>query len=154
MKEELCRLEAQALRAIESAVAAGAIGAVRMIHGRKSYKLGERGPLYRRRDRYGGMLPWVGVHAIDLILALGGPCDGVMAAQSDRGNRGHGELEMSAATILRLSGGAIGTVTADYLRPGGAPRHDARQPQPPGEQPSVPPDAHRGRRRGGPSRGR
>ncbi|NLG25186.1 MAG: Gfo/Idh/MocA family oxidoreductase [Clostridiales bacterium] len=111
-------------RAIESAVAAGAIGAVRMIHGRKSYKLGERGPLYRRRDRYGGMLPWVGVHAIDLILALGGPCDGVMAAQSDRGNRGHGELEMSAATILRLSGGAIGTVTADYLRPGGAPRHD------------------------------
>src|SRR5688572_1307567 len=46
----------------------GAIGDVRLIDTRKSYKLGTRAAYYRDRATYGGTIPWVAIHAIDWIL--------------------------------------------------------------------------------------
>ncbi|MBQ8954631.1 MAG: Gfo/Idh/MocA family oxidoreductase [Clostridia bacterium] len=111
-------------RTLRQAIDDGLIGEVRQLHGQKSYKLGRRSELYFHRETYGGIIPWVGIHALDWVLQLGGRCEWVSAVQDSHGNRGHGELEMSSALLARMENGVIGTVTADFLRPDGAPRHD------------------------------
>ena len=111
-------------RTVRQAIDDGLIGEVRQLHGQKSYKLGRRGELYRRRETYGGTIPWVAIHALDWVLQLGGRCEWVAGVQDSRCNRGHGELEMTSALLAGLENGVIGTVTADFLRPDGAPRHD------------------------------
>lgn len=111
-------------RAVENAIADGEIGKVRLIHGQKSYRMGARGPLYQKRRDYGGILPWVGVHAIDWVLRLGGRCVSVSASQTAICNGGNGELEATAAALLTLENGVIATVTTDFLRPTGSARHD------------------------------
>ncbi len=110
--------------AVRCAVEQGGIGQVRQIHAQKSYKLGRRGELYRRRSFYGGILPWVGIHAIDWAQQLGGEHTAVHALHSRQFNRDHGELEVSSAALMQLQNGVIATVTADFLRPAGAARHD------------------------------
>jgi len=111
-------------QAIDEAMKENAIGEVRMMSARKSYKLGRRGPLYHVRASYGGMLPWVAIHAIDWLLHFGGaPCR-VSALQNADCNRDHGGLEMTAAALLETKGGVLSTVTADSLRPTGSARHD------------------------------
>jgi len=111
-------------RTVRQAVEDGLVGEVRQLHGQKSYKLGNRPELYRRRATYGGIIPWVAIHALDWVLQLGGPCEWVAGAQDSRCNRGHGELEVTSALLVGLKNGVIATVTADFLRPDGAPRHD------------------------------
>ena len=110
-------------QAVKRSVEAGEIGEVRALHGRKSYRLGARGPLYRERALYGGTIPWVAIHAVDWVLSLGGRCLSVSALHSSRCNRDHGDLEMTAALLMQLTNGVIATVTADYLRPEGAASH-------------------------------
>ena len=46
------------------------------------------------------------------------------ASQSAACNNGQGELESSAALLMRLENQVIATVTADYFRPSGSARHD------------------------------
>ena len=88
--------------AIRRAIEAGEIGEVRLLHGQKSYRMGVRPEFYHTRALYGGMLPWVGIHAIDWTLQLGGACHWLSASQSRLYNRGQGELESSAALLMRL----------------------------------------------------
>ena len=110
---------------IQQAIARDEIGAIRLIQMQKSYKLGERSSdYYGERKRYGGTIPWVSIHGIDLILALAGRCNWVSAIQSSAGNRGCGTLEMSAIVQLQMEKGVLASVTADYYNPSGAPRHD------------------------------
>lgn len=111
-------------QAVHQAIEDGEIGIVRQIHAQKSYKLGRRGELYKKQSLYGGILPWVGIHAMDWAMQLGGDCQRVHAFHSRQYNREHGELEVSSAALLELQNGVIATVTADFLRPTGALRHD------------------------------
>jgi len=110
--------------AVRHAVERGEIGQVRQIHAQKSYRMGRRGLLYHRQALYGGILPWVGIHAMDWAAQLGGECRWVQGLHSRRENRGHGELEVSSAALMQLQGGVIATVTADFLRPAASARHD------------------------------
>ncbi len=110
--------------AVRQAVEAGEIGMVRQLHGQKSYRLGRRGPLYHSQALYGGILPWVGIHAMDWVTQLGGPCRWVQGLHSRQENRDHGELEVSSGALMELQNGVIATVTADFLRPAGSARHD------------------------------
>ncbi len=109
---------------VKKAIDDGLIGEVRQLHGQKSYKLGHRSELYFRRDTYGGIIPWVAIHALDWLLQLGGECEWIAGVQDSHCNRGHGELEVTSALVMRMANGVIGTVDADFLRPDGAPRHD------------------------------
>ena len=109
---------------VKKAVSDGLVGEVRQVHGQKSYKLGRRSELYFRRDTYGGIIPWVAIHALDWVTQLGGACQWIAGVQNSQCNRGHGELEVTSALMLQMENGVIGTVTADFLRPDGAPRHD------------------------------
>jgi predicted dehydrogenase len=106
------------------AVQEGAVGDIRLMHAQKSYKLGTRGPSFHRRETYGGTIPWVGIHAIDWLRWFsGGTFETVYASHSTRSNRGHGELETTAACHFTMSNDVMATVSIDYLRPEHADSH-------------------------------
>lgn len=106
------------------AVKDGAVGEVRLIDTRKSYKLGRRDAFYCSRRTYPGTIPWVGSHAIDWIRWFTGQdFRTVFAAHSTGGNRGHGELEASALCQFTLTGDVLASVSIDYFRPETAPTH-------------------------------
>ncbi len=111
-------------RTVQRAIAAGKIGTVRQIQSRKSYKLGNRAEFYRHRETFGGIIPWVGIHALDWATQIGGACVQAAALTNADYNRGHGDMEMTSAVLMELQNGVIATVTADFLRPDGALRHD------------------------------
>lgn len=111
-------------RTVQKAIAEGKIGVVRQIQARKSYKLGVRPEFYRHRETFGGIIAWVGIHAMDWALQTGGACRRAVSLYNNDYNAGHGDMDMTSAVLMELENGVIATVTADFLRPVGAPRHD------------------------------
>lgn len=106
------------------AVRRGAVGRVRLVDTRKSYKLGSRPAFYRKRETYGGTIPWVGSHALDWIQWFSGErFVSVCALHSTRENRDHGDLEVTAVCQFALTNDVLGTVSIDFLRPDAAPTH-------------------------------
>lgn len=102
----------------------GAIGTVRLLDARKSYKLGTRDQFYRSRESYGGTIPWVGIHAIDWIHWItDGDFESVYGRHSAQYNREHGDLETSGVVALELENEVLATLTVDYYRPETAPTH-------------------------------
>lgn len=105
-------------------VLAGAIGDVRLMNARKSYKLGQRGAYYAQRETYGGTIPWVGSHAIDWMLWIGGHAvRSVYATHSAACNEENGTMERSALCHFTLCGERFASVSIDVFRPGTAPTH-------------------------------
>lgn len=106
------------------AVRAGAIGRVRLLSAQKSYKLGKRPAFYQERAKYGGTIPWVGSHAIDLLHWFAAqPFRSVCASHSTRDNRGNGTMELTAVCSFTLGEEMLGIVNIDYLRPATAGTH-------------------------------
>ena len=106
------------------AVRNGAVGTVRLLDARKSYRLGQRPAYYGRRATYGGTIPWVGSHAIDWIHWFSGESfETVHAVHASRHNRNNGDLEMSALCHFTLSNQVFASASIDYLRPANAPTH-------------------------------
>jgi predicted dehydrogenase len=113
-----------AIQAAWKAVREGLIGEVRLLTAQKSYRLGNRAPHFRKRESFGGTIPWVGAHSIDLLSWFAGvPFTSVFAAHSTVGNRDHGELEASALCLFNFENQVIGSTNIDYLRPSTAPSH-------------------------------
>jgi len=110
--------------ALQTAIEDGEIGEIRLMHGQKSYRLGHRPAFYGIHEQFGGLIPWVAIHAIDWILTLGGRCTDVTARQSRKYNAGNGDLEVSAVMQMTLENEVLATVSADYFRPLGSARHD------------------------------
>jgi predicted dehydrogenase len=111
-------------RALKHAVDSGAIGQVAQIAGQKSYKLGEREEWMRHRASYGGTIPYIAVHMVDLMRFTSGR--EMLEAVSFQGRIGHpelGDMENTTATIFRLDNGGTAALHMDYLRPETAPTH-------------------------------
>jgi predicted dehydrogenase len=106
-------------------VACGAIGEVRLINARKSYKLGRRDAYYHDRATYGGSIPWVGSHAIDWTMWFAAPAKftSVFASHSSMHSGGNGTMERSAGCQFALEGERIATISIDVFRPPTAPTH-------------------------------
>jgi predicted dehydrogenase len=105
-------------------VRSGAIGDVRLINARKSYKLGKRDAHYHDRATYGGTIPWVGAHAFDWIAWIGGhPIEQITALHSSQHSAGNGTMERSAGCLMALAGERIATASIDVFRPPTAPTH-------------------------------
>ncbi|TDP92293.1 putative dehydrogenase [Halanaerobium saccharolyticum] len=103
----------------------GAIGEVRLMNAQKSYRLGQREDFYKKRETYGGTIPWVGSHAIDWMQWLSGKdFKSVYASHSTIANQNHGELEVSALCHFDFEDQTAGSVNIDYLRPQNATSHD------------------------------
>ena len=106
------------------AVQSGVIGDIVMLYGRKSYRFGnDRPDFYRKRENYGGTIPWVAVHALDWFHWLAGLPDEVYAAHTVKGNKGYGDCESATVVSVRFGNGIVGTVSADFLRPEKAESH-------------------------------
>lgn len=100
------------------------IGDIRMINARKSYTIRTRPDFYGSRDTFGGIIPWVSIHALYWIFDATGLRYKTVTALSDNSyNFGYGDLETSAACLYEMENGAIATVTADYFRPNSATTH-------------------------------
>lgn len=109
-------------RALKQIVESGEIGEVAQIAAQKSYKLGERAEWMRNRATYGGTIPFIGIHMVDLIRFTSGR--ELTAAVSFEGRVGHPELrdfENSTATIFQLDNHGTAALHMDYLRPDIAP---------------------------------
>jgi predicted dehydrogenase len=103
----------------------GAIGDVRLMNARKSYRLGKRDAHYHARETYGGTIPWVGSHAIDWVMWFAGDhaFQRVYATHSARDNGGNGTMERSAVCHFTLAGERFASVSVDVFRPENAPTH-------------------------------
>jgi len=110
--------------AIKRVVDSGAIGEVAQISAQKSYKLEDRPPWMRHRSSFGGTIPYIGIHMVDLMRWSSGR--EMVEAVSFQGRIGHADMvdmENTTATIFRLDNGGTATLHMDYLRPETAPTH-------------------------------
>jgi len=111
-------------RTAHEIVKSGEIGDIRLITAQKSYKLGTRPDFYKSRESFGGLIPWVGIHAIDLIYYFSGEkFVYIDASSSSDGNSGYGDLDITAAANFISEDNIISAMSADYLRPSGASSH-------------------------------
>ena len=102
------------------------LGRVRLLNGQKSYRMGNRPDYYRRMETFGGIIPWVAIHAIDWVHQLAGavPVKTVRGMSNADCNNGHGEMDVTSLCQLELEGGVLASVSADFMRPMSSPTHD------------------------------
>ena len=102
----------------------GAIGQAILANGRKSYKWGTRPDWFGAKDKYGGTIGWVGIHAFDFINYVTGL--GFTKVAAMKGNLVHSDrpaCEDNCVLIAELSNGGHATISVDYCRPEEAPTH-------------------------------
>ncbi len=105
-------------------IAEGAIGEVCLATMQKSYRLGDRPQWQRSRETFSGIIPFIGIHALDLIRWTTGREFTAGAAWC--ANVAHpeiGDLEDSASIALGLDNTGSASARLDYCRPAAAPTH-------------------------------
>jgi len=110
--------------AMRQIVSAGEIGEVLAMDAQKSYKLGDRPDWMKSRKTFGGTIPYIGVHMIDLMRWVSGrEMTQVAAFQGIVGAPGLGEMENVAALTFKLDNGGTASLRMDYQRPETATTH-------------------------------
>lgn len=105
-------------------VADGQIGVPTVGYSQKSYRRGNRPDFFKRRDRFGGIIPWVGIHAIDWFHWVSGVDYAAVSARHVKLHRpDYPDLEDAATCLFELRNGGSCIMSFDYLRPAGAPTH-------------------------------
>lgn len=122
---ELAMRWTPALQKIRQIFRQGRIGDPVMIQAQKTYKFGSARPeFYKSRELFGGIIPWVAVHAIDFASwSTGLRFRSVSAQQGNRRFPEYHEMEDHAAMFFEMTGGIPCLITADFLRPQGASSH-------------------------------
>jgi predicted dehydrogenase len=110
--------------AIKQIVDSGEIGVIGQIDGQKSYKLGERAAWMLNRSSYGGTIPYIGVHMVDLMRwSSGREFVEAVSLQTHIGYPEYGQMENTTGTLFRLDNGGVAVLHMDYLRPLTAATH-------------------------------
>ena len=110
--------------AMRQIVESGAIGEVAQMAAQKSYKLGERPEWMHHRATFGGTIPYIGIHMVDLMrFTSKRELAETVSFQARIGFPEMGDLENTTATLFRLDNGGTATMHLDYLRPETAPTH-------------------------------
>lgn len=110
--------------AVREAIAAGQIGEVVLATMQKSYKLGNRPEWQRDRRTFSGIIPFIGIHALDLLRwTTGREFVEVMAYQSNAAHPDIRDMEDNASIALKLDNGGSASARLDYCRPAAAPTH-------------------------------
>ena len=110
--------------AIKQIVDSGEIGEVAQMGAQKSYQVAERPPWMRRHASFGGTIPYIGIHMVDLMRFVSGR--ELTEAASFQGHIGYpelGDMENTTSTIFRLDNGGTAALRMDYLRPEAAGSH-------------------------------
>ena len=111
-------------QALREAVLAGRIGEVVQVTAQKSYKLGKRPDWMKHRRSYGGSIPYIGIHLVDLMRFTTGRELIHLASHETRvGHPEMGDMENTAVSIYRLDNGGHGSFHLDYCRPEAAASH-------------------------------
>jgi predicted dehydrogenase len=101
-----------------------AVGEVCLATAQKSYQLHTRPEWFKDRKRLGGTIPYIGIHAIDLMRWVTGlDYTHVAAFHACLGKPETKETESQASVLLRMGNGASATARLDYLRPEAAGSH-------------------------------
>jgi predicted dehydrogenase len=110
--------------AMRDAVAQGLIGEITQIGGQKSYRLGERPEWVKHRGTFSGIIPYVGIHIMDLARWVSGhEFVEVMAYASNVSHPEVGDMEDNGCVLAKLDNGASAAFRLDYCRPAAAPTH-------------------------------
>ena len=96
----------------------GAIGKLCLLNAQKSYRFGSRPEWYSDRTLFTGIIPWVGIHAIDWIYAFSQKQFLSVEAQTI------GSPERVSLCKFKLEDDVMASVSLDYYRPQTAPTHD------------------------------
>jgi len=105
-------------QAVRKLIAEGRIGQPILAAAQKSYPFKTRDDFYKRRETYGGSIPWQAIHALDLIAyCTGRDFVRVAAMQSNEAHPTHPGMEDNGGILLELSGGGHAVIWFDYLRP-------------------------------------
>jgi len=113
-----------AFLAAKEAYATGRIGEAVIVNVRKSYKWGVRPAWFGDRAVYGGTIPWIGVHALDMIhMITRDHAARISAVHGNATRPDFPECEDFALMMGELTGGGRFTASIDFLRPHAAPTH-------------------------------
>ena len=109
---------------VRSVIQSGEIGDVCLATAQKSYRLGERPKWQREKATFSGIIPFVGIHALDLIRW----CSGREFTEvfGYCGNTGHpqiGDMDDQGHILARLDNGGSASARLDFCRPAAAPTH-------------------------------
>jgi predicted dehydrogenase len=105
-------------QAVRKVIQEGRIGKPILAFAQKSYPFGQRDDLYRRRETYGGTIPWVAIHALEFIsYCVGKDYSRVAAMQSNESLSGYPGCEDNGGILLEFRGGGHAIISFDYLRP-------------------------------------
>ena len=105
-------------------VESGEIGEAVNLSGQKSYQLGDRPDWMKERETYGGSIPYIVCHTVDLLRFISGR--DMVATAAFHANVGFpqtGEMENTAAISYQLDNGGTADLRLDYLRPAAAGSH-------------------------------
>ena len=106
------------------AVRDGRIGDPIQVTAQKSYKSGPKPEWQHTRKQFGGLISWVGSHALDWINWVTDNGVGeIKAMETRQDNHGNGEMESCSIVLMRLENGGQAAANIDYLRPKGAASH-------------------------------
>jgi len=109
-----------AFQAVRQAVQQGRIGRCVLAFAQKSYPFSKRDDLYRRRETYGGTIPWVAIHALEFVsYCTGRDYARAVAMQSNESLAGFEGTEDNGGILLELVGGGHAIISFDFLRPMG-----------------------------------
>jgi predicted dehydrogenase len=110
--------------ALKEIVASGRIGEVGQIHSQKSYQLGTRPEWMLQSKSFGGTIPYIGVHMVDLMRWTSGrEIVEAFSYQARLPVAGSGEMENSTGSVFKLDNGGVAVLHMDYLRPKAAGSH-------------------------------
>ncbi len=105
-------------RTIRKLVRDGAVGEVGLVTSQKSYRVEERPAWQKSRRTLGGTIPYIGIHALDLMRwTTGLDVSHATAFHANVGTPEFGETEDTASVLVRFKNGATGTSRLDYLLP-------------------------------------
>ncbi len=108
--------------AARDAFRAGRLGRLLLADARKSYKWGARPAWFADSSLYGGTLPWIGIHALDMIhFTTGLHFTGGFAFHANLAHPSHPACQDSCVASLSTDAGAFVNVSVDLARPGSAP---------------------------------
>jgi predicted dehydrogenase len=99
------------------ALKSGLIGKPILINSQKSYAFStDRPQFYKDRNKFGGSLCWVAIHALDWTYWMAGPFENVFAAHTTIGNMGYDSCESSGVIAFKFKNGGQGCVNFDFLK--------------------------------------
>jgi len=99
----------------------GVIGEPVLINTRKSYQWGKRADWFSRRENYGGIWGWVGIHAFNIASYITGrnAIKVLVAQEQNRFHPDYAECSDCLSGLFLLEGDLQMTVSVDLLRPDG-----------------------------------